>query len=88
MPAKTKHIILGVHIKNRIKKASVVQKLFSEYGCTIKTRVGLHDVSENFCSPTGLVILELFGDAKTCQAFASNLKKVEGIEVKQMIFSH
>ena len=38
------HIILGIHITDRLKNAVDVQKVFTEYGCNIKTRVGLHDV--------------------------------------------
>ena len=37
------HIILGVHITDRLKNAVEVQKVFTEYGCNIKTRIGLHD---------------------------------------------
>ena len=40
------HYILGVHVTNRTVNSVEVQKVFSEYGCYIKTRVGLHDVDE------------------------------------------
>ena len=42
-----KHIIYGVHVTNRMNKATNVQQLFSEYGCNIKTRIGLHDVGKD-----------------------------------------
>ena len=41
------HIILGIHISDRLKNAVDVQKVFTEYGCNIKTRIGLHDANEN-----------------------------------------
>jgi len=33
------HIILGVHITDRIKHVSSVQQALTEYGCYIKTRL-------------------------------------------------
>ena len=55
------HIILGIHIGDRLKKAADVQKVFTEYGCNIKTRIGLHDVDDRACSPSGVVLIEFFG---------------------------
>ena len=81
-----KRVVLGVHITNRIKKAGDVQKLLTEYGCYIKTRLGLHEVSENFCATNGLLILELAGDEKKCLELTTKLGKVAGVEVKKMVF--
>ena len=41
-----KRIIIGVHISSRMKSVPQVQKILSEYGCSVKTRLGLHNVSE------------------------------------------
>ncbi len=82
------HIILGIHITDRLQHAGEVQKVFTEYGCNIKTRLGLHETNENFCSPRGVVILELLGDAGVWQGMKAKLEAIEGIEVKEMIFSH
>ncbi len=49
-----KKIILGIQVTNRLTKAPEVEKLFTQYGCNIKTRLGLHDVNETSFSPTGL----------------------------------
>ena len=84
----SKHIILGVHITDRMKRAVDVQKLFSEYGCHIKTRLGLHDVGKDYCAPGGLVLLEMLGAEKTCLELAKKLAKVEGVEVQTMVFAH
>jgi len=83
-----KHIVLGVHITNRLKKAVEVQKLLSQYGCNIKTRLGLHEASEEVCGTNGLLILELVGDEKKCNELAAKLGKIAGIEVKKMVFKH
>jgi hypothetical protein len=81
-----KKIILGIQITNRLTKAAEVQKLFSQYGCNIKTRLGLHDVNENACSPSGLVLLEMFGKEEDILHMEKALKAIEGIKVQKMIF--
>ncbi len=81
-----KKTILGIQITNRLTKAPEVQKLFSKYGCNIKTRLGLHDVSESSCSPTGLVLLEMFGKEEEILNMERELKAIEGINIQKMIF--
>lgn len=83
-----RHIVLGVHITDRVKHAVVVQDLFTEYGCSIKTRIGLHTVSDNFCSPNGLVLLEMAGDEKPVFELLEKLEAVEGVDVQKMVFEH
>ena len=82
-----KHIILGVHITDRLRKVAEVQQLFSQYGCNIKTRLGLHEV-ENVCSPNGIVLLEMYGDDFVCFELADQLAAMEGIEVQKMVIEH
>jgi len=82
------HIILGIHVSDRLKNAADVQKVFTEYGCNIKTRIGLHDVDANVCSPSGVVIIEFFGDDDQAGAMMDKLNEVEGVQVKKMVFGH
>ena len=83
-----RHIVLGIHITDRAKHAHQVQDLFTEYGCSIKTRIGLHNVSENFCSPNGLVLLELAGDERPIFELLAKLEAIEGVDVQKMVFEH
>jgi hypothetical protein len=83
-----KHIILGVHVTDRLKNAPMVQALLTEYGCHIKTRLGLHEVDGNPCSPNGLLLLELVGAEHQCLELAARLNSIEGIEVQKMVFEH
>jgi hypothetical protein len=87
MPMK-KHVVFGVHVTDRLKHVDRVQHLLSEYGCNIKTRLELHEVSEQFCSSNGLLLLEMVGDEKKCMELADKLNAVEGIEVQKMVFDH
>jgi aspartate ammonia-lyase len=45
------YIILGIHVTGREEHAAEAQKVLTEYGCNIKTRLGLHEVNENLCYP-------------------------------------
>ena len=82
------HVILGVHVTDRIRHAGEVQRLLTEYGCSIKTRIGLHHVEGNVCSPRGLILLELAGDKGPCEELARKLAALEGVELQQMVFQH
>jgi hypothetical protein len=85
---KEDHVILGIHITNRVRHASEVQKVLTEYGCNIKTRLGLHEVAESYCAGEGVVLLELIGGHEIRQGMVDKLKLIEGIEAKEMVFSH
>jgi hypothetical protein len=81
-----KRIIIGVLVTDRVQKILDVQKILSEYGCYIKTRLGMHDVDATSCSPTGLLILETFGDEGKILEMESKLKGITGIVVQKMVF--
>jgi len=78
--------ILGLYIPERSKQANEVQYLLTKFGCSIKTRLGLHDINENEGSGNGIILLELNGDVKEFRKLESELKKLEGLIVKKMIF--
>ncbi len=78
--------VLGIMITNRIANAQQVQKLLTEFGCNIKTRLGLHEVNEDSCSTTGLIILELFGKENDSLELERQLRNIQGIQVQKMLF--
>jgi hypothetical protein len=79
--------ILGVHITDRVKEVSDVQAVLTKFGCTIKTRLGLHEVKDDFCARSGLIILELTGSREEFYKLENELLKIDGLEVKKMVFS-
>ncbi len=85
---KAEHIIVGIHVTDRLKNAADVQKIFTQYGCNIKTRLGLHEVHGNYCAGGGIVLLEMVGEMKEVDAMLRKLKKIEGLEAKKMTFTH
>lgn len=82
-----KQYIVGVQVTDRLKKAPELQKLLTQYGCNIKTRLGLHEASSNVCSTKGLVILELVGKDKECNELIKKLGSINGLNVKKMVFN-
>jgi hypothetical protein len=82
-----KHIILGIQLKNRMKHAPEIQPILTEYGCYIKTRIGLHDVHDELCEPTGIIFIETHGDEKKIAQLEKKLKAKKGVILKKMIFN-
>ncbi len=82
------HVIFGVHVLNRTQHVPPVQKLLTEYGCNIKTRLGLHHVDEKGCSTRGLILLEMFGDPAVYGQLKAKLAALDGVEVQEMVFEH
>ena len=80
---KAKRTILGVHVAQRTRHTAKVQKILSDYGCSIRTRIGLHEAGAGFCSPNGLILLEVVGQAAE---LAAALAQVPGVAVKKMVF--
>jgi hypothetical protein len=82
------HVIVGVHITDRVKHATEVQRVLTGFGCEIKTRLGLHDTASDYCSPNGLLLLEFIGTEEQCKDMVSQLNAVEGVDVQKMVFDH
>lgn len=74
--------IMLLMVGSRKETAVAVQGLLTEYGCSIKTRLGLHTASENLCSEDGLIVLELVGDEKVHDELFNKLTKLKCISVK------
>lgn len=55
--------ILGISLDNRIETAIEFQKIVTEYGCNIRTRIGLHSSEDGKCMNRGIVLLELCNDS-------------------------
>ena len=76
--------IMVIKIVSRHSKASQVQEVLTQFGCSIKARLGLHEAGE-FCSEEGILILQLTGDREEMLALEKELKRMDGIEAK-MVF--
>ena len=83
-----KHIILGVHITDRLREAVSVQRHLTEYGRYIKTRLGLHEVEDASEGPNGILLSEMVGPEEKSRELTDKLKAIPGIEVQSMTFGH
>ena len=77
--------IIGIQLDNRSQTAIDFQKTLTTYGCIIKTRLGLHNVSENLCAPNGIILLEVIDDAEAVK-FKEELSKIPGAVIQTMKF--
>jgi transposase len=78
--------ILGILISERTKAATKVQEILTRYGCSIKTRLGLHEATDDICSPSGLILLELTGEEAEMDKLEKELINVNGVHVRKMEF--
>lgn len=78
-----KNIII-ISVKQRKNVSCEVQEVLSEYGCLIKTRLGITDSTPKKCSQTGLIILEFLGNKREITLMNKKLSKIEGVIVKSV----
>lgn len=79
--------IMGIQVGNRESEALKVQELLTKNGCIIKTRLGLHESSEEMCSITGLIILEFLPNKEAdITELEKELATLDTIVVKKMVF--
>lgn len=78
--------IMGIEIGHREEDALKVQKLLTDHGCSIKTRLGLHEAAGNQCSSSGLILLEFApGQDSEIAALEQELATLESVKVGKMI---
>jgi hypothetical protein len=78
--------VLGLFLNDRLEAAKEVQSALTKFGCSIKTRLGLHEVVDNMCSTSGLILLELTEDREEALKLENELLKIDGVQVEKMIF--
>lgn len=83
-----KHVIVGVHITDRIQHAAKVQQVFTKYGGHIKTRLGLNDLGAAKAGPSGLILLEMLGGEEIADEMMGKLTKIAGVDTKKITFEH
>lgn len=73
-------IIILVNLRKN--QAVNVQKILTEWGCLIKTRLGLHDGVLDKCTETGVIFLELVGDIEKHTELARKLNLLSGVSAR------
>jgi len=83
---KETHVIVAVHVTDRVQNASSVQEVFTQVGANIKTRLGLS--AADGTASGGLILLEMVGDEKVAEKMMKLLAKIKGVEAKKVVFKH
>lgn len=74
--------IMAVRVAQREATAVEVQKVLTEYGCSIRTRLGLHDQTDGTCSPNGILILQLSSEENVSRELEKTLNGISGVKAK------
>lgn len=75
---------IGVRIDNRINNAVKFQEVLTRNGCKIKTRLGLHETSDDICSNDGIIILQPYGTKEDVESLVNELNSLEGITARYL----
>lgn len=71
--------ILAVRLDHRVKNAINFQSIITEYGCSIRVRLDIHEADEGICSIDGLIILQVISNEKE---LLEKLNNTQGITAK------
>jgi hypothetical protein len=77
-----KRTVLLILVSNRKESAEMVQKILTGWGCYVKTRLGIHDGVLEKCSDSGLIFLELTGEADKHEEIARKLNLIKGVDAR------
>lgn len=79
--------IVAIIQANRRETSTAVQAVLTRYGCNIRTRLGLHDVSDNYCADTGMILLQMFGNFDLA-VMDADLNKIPGVKMQSMVMEY
>mgnify|MGYP001046815270 CR=1 FL=1 len=54
--------IIGVNLTNRAESSVEFQEILTKFGCSIRTRIGLHPSEQGVCLNRGIVLLETLSE--------------------------
>ncbi|AQM60654.1 hypothetical protein BH721_05475 [Clostridium baratii] len=75
--------IMVIKVSTRNKIAPTVQEILTKHGCIIKTRLGIHEATNDTCSRAGLIILDLLSDNKDdINTLKEDLNSLDGVCAK------
>ncbi|MBN2790010.1 MAG: hypothetical protein JXR69_07460 [Candidatus Delongbacteria bacterium] len=75
-----KKSIILILIGKRHASAVSVQEILTKYGCSIKTRLGIHDGVLDQCSEVGFIMIEFVGEGKN--EIINELTAIEKVTAK------
>lgn len=79
-----KYLIFGIHVGDRENNSVEVQKVLTEFGCNIKTRLGIHQAEA--CMPNAVILVQFKSDDVVAGEFEKRLQEIPTVSVKRMVF--
>jgi ribose 5-phosphate isomerase len=79
--------VLIVLIGNRKEAAVTIQKILTDWGCTIKTRLGIHDGVLDNCTNSGLLILDIVGQKEKNEEMTRKINLIHGVKAQLVTLS-
>jgi len=79
--------IMAIRVDHRYSRVPGVQELLTEYGCHIRTRVGFHEATSDYCSEDGIIILNLCGEPEKITELHRRLNALDGVAAKFVEFA-
>lgn len=73
--------IMMILVNHRTDSAKQVQTLLTKHGCSIKTRIGLHETDQS-CANDGLVILQLSEEPEDIKKLMDELNGLKDIKTE------
>ncbi|MCK5147268.1 hypothetical protein KAR48_10965 [bacterium] len=73
---------LIIVIDKRKKEAVKMQQILTEWGCLVKTRLGIHEGVLDDCTETGTIFLELVGELEKLTELNRKLNLLAGVNAK------
>ncbi|NMA06758.1 MAG: hypothetical protein GX928_03455 [Ruminococcaceae bacterium] len=74
--------IIAIRLESRTQNANNLQEILTRSGCNIKVRLGLHEVSDDYCANDGVIILQVCGKDEELQQLLDNLNNMNGATAK------
>ena len=70
-----------IRVSHRVDCAQKLQQVLTEHGCSIKTRLGIHEAGST-CGIDGLIMLQLVSDIPDTQKLMDDLGNIDGVSAK------
>ena len=85
IPVESTAAVVGIVINNRDNTAAEIQRIFTSYGCSIRTRLGINEESSGM--DTGIMLLELTGNLSEMNNFLNRLLQIDSVYVGVISFN-
>jgi len=76
--------LVAIKVGKREDSATKVQGILTSFGCSIKVRLGLHDLPEGVCSPAGLIILQVNAEDSEISKFVDELNSISDVVARSL----